>query len=77
MSSLKTLASGGSDGSPQTIVAERVIGGTIKLLLLTKSNYTEWSLVMQVSLDALGLWNVVETGKGKCREDRLQCYKRR
>jgi hypothetical protein len=68
MSSQRTPASGGSS---QTVAAERVTGGTVKLPLLTKGNYTEWCLVMQVSLEALGLWNVVEIGKGERREDRL------
>jgi hypothetical protein len=68
MSSPRTPASGGLS---QTVAAERVTGGTVELPLLTKSNYTEWCLVMQVSLEALGLWSVVETGKGERREDRL------
>jgi hypothetical protein len=68
MSSPRTPDSG---GSPQTIAAERVTGGTVELPLLTKSNYTEWCLVMQVSLEVLGLWSVVETDKGERREDRL------
>jgi hypothetical protein len=68
MSSPRTPDSG---GSPQTVAAERVTGGTVELPLLTKSNYTEWCLVMQVSLEALGMWSVVETGKGERREDRL------
>jgi hypothetical protein len=68
MSSSRTPDSG---GSPQTVAAERVTGGTVKLPLLTKSNYTEWCLVMQVCLETLGLWSVVETGKGERREDRL------
>jgi hypothetical protein len=68
MSSPRTPDSG---GSPQTVAVERVTGGTVELSLLTKSNYTEWCLVMQVSLEALGLWSVVETGKGEHREDRL------
>jgi hypothetical protein len=31
-----------------------------ELLLLTKTNYHEWSTVMHVSLEAMELWNVVE-----------------
>jgi hypothetical protein len=68
MSSPRTPASGGLS---QTVAAERVTGGTVELPLLTKSNYTKWCLVMQVSLEALGLWSVVETSKGERREDRL------
>jgi hypothetical protein len=70
MSSPMTPRSGGSGGTPHSVAAERVTGA-VELPLLTKSNYTEWSLVMQVSLEAMGLWSVVETGKGERRDDRL------
>jgi hypothetical protein len=65
-----TPGSGGSGGTLHSVAAERVIGA-VELPLLTKSNYIEWSLVMQVSLEAMGLWSVVETGKGERRDDRL------
>jgi hypothetical protein len=65
-----TPGSGGSGGTPHSIAAERVTGA-VELPLLTKSNYTEWSLVMQVRLEAMGLWSVIETGKGERRDDRL------
>jgi hypothetical protein len=38
----------------------------VELPLLTKGSYQEWALVMQVSLEALELWEVVEA-KGKDR----------
>jgi hypothetical protein len=65
-----TPGSGSSGGTPHSVAAERVTD-TVELPLLTKSNYTEWCLVMQVSLEAMGLWSVVETGKGERRDDRL------
>jgi hypothetical protein len=37
---------------------------------LTRSNYTEWSLVMKVNLQAAGPWMVIEFGAGDYREDR-------
>jgi len=37
----------------------------VELPLLTKANYHEWSLVMQVSLEALELWDAVEA---ECKE---------
>jgi hypothetical protein len=70
MSSSMTPESGGSGGMPHSVAAERVTGA-VQLPLLTKSNYTEWSLIMQVSLEAMWLWSVVETGKGERRDDRL------
>jgi hypothetical protein len=65
-----TPGSGSSGGTPHSVAAERVTGA-VELPLLTKSNYTEWCLVMQVSLEAMGLWSVVETGKGERRDDWL------
>jgi hypothetical protein len=32
----------------------------VELPLLSKGSYQEWALVMQVSLEALELWEVVE-----------------
>ncbi|WVZ83191.1 hypothetical protein U9M48_030361 [Paspalum notatum var. saurae] len=53
--------------------AERAIVtfGAVELPLLTRTNYHEWSLVMQVSLEALGLWCAVETDKVERRDDRM------
>ncbi|WVZ93291.1 hypothetical protein U9M48_039285 [Paspalum notatum var. saurae] len=45
--------------------------GAVELPMLTRTNYHEWSLVMQVSLEALGLWKVVETEKVERRDDRM------
>jgi hypothetical protein len=39
-------------------------------LTLTRTNYTEWSLVMKVNLQAAGLWDVIEFGAGDYRDDR-------
>jgi hypothetical protein len=46
--------------------AERVVNtNSVELPLLTKANYHEWALVMQVSLEAMELWDAVEA---VCRE---------
>jgi hypothetical protein len=34
-------------------------------------NYTEWSLVMKVNLQAVGLWDVIEPGDDDYRDDRI------
>jgi hypothetical protein len=59
------------DGS-SAAVAERVVAnaGAVELPLLTKGNYHEWSLVMQVSLEALELWDVVEAASKDRAKDR-------
>lgn len=50
------------DGMGSTSAAmERVINSSsVELPLLTKANYHEWALVMQVSLEAMELWDAVE-----------------
>jgi hypothetical protein len=35
-----------------------------------RTNYTEWSLVMKVNLQAAGHWDVIESGNGDYRDDR-------
>jgi hypothetical protein len=43
--------------------------GMVELPLLTKGSYQEWALVMQVSLEALELWEVVEAeGKDRAKD---------
>ncbi|KAK1694547.1 hypothetical protein QYE76_011244 [Lolium multiflorum] len=37
-----------------------VVVGSSNVLPLTRSNYTEWSLLVEVSLQARGLWAVIE-----------------
>ncbi|KAL6658537.1 hypothetical protein ACP70R_004123 [Stipagrostis hirtigluma subsp. patula] len=60
--------------APRPVVAERVFttsGGAVELPMLTKDNYHVWSVVMEVSLEALGLWGAVEGDEVERREDRL------
>jgi len=68
----KELGSGSGSGIGAPAM-ERVVSSSsaVELPMLTKTNYHEWSLVMQVSLEALGLWNAVEAFSVKRREDRL------
>ncbi|WVZ64467.1 hypothetical protein U9M48_013976 [Paspalum notatum var. saurae] len=48
-------------------MAERVVASSnsVELPMLTAGNYHEWSTVVQVSLEALELWDTVEK---KCKE---------
>jgi hypothetical protein len=39
---------------------------TVELLMLMRSNYHDWSLIMKVSLEALGLWEAVEADNFAC-----------
>jgi hypothetical protein len=51
----------GSDGSGKQVVREIDVGPA-NWLLLTKTNYTEWMLIMKIKLQARNLWEVIEPG---------------
>ena len=59
------------------VIVERVIKETtasMQYSILTRSNYSEWALLMRVNLQAQGLWYAVEPEEGEAieyREDRL------
>jgi hypothetical protein len=60
-------------GGDRNFVTERVVEKSSSSLVfptLTRTNYTEWSLVMKVNLQAAGLWEVIHSGDGDYREDR-------
>ena len=62
---------GGDSGEIRVI--ERVVRETetsVPSMMLTRTNYMEWSLFMQVKLQASGLWGAVKDGTGDEREDR-------
>lgn len=60
------------DGLSSGAAMERVAPGSgmVELLLLTKGNYQEWSLVMQALLEALELWDMVEEASKDRAKDR-------
>jgi hypothetical protein len=44
---------------PSAVVEHIILNsGAVELPLLTKTNYHEWSMVMQVPLEAMELWDV-------------------
>ena len=47
------------------------VGGSANYLIITKTNYSDWSLLMRVMLQARGLWEAVETGDVDFQEDRM------
>ena len=55
-----------TDGDSGEIrVIERVVRETetsVPSMVLTRTNYIEWSLFMQVKLQASGLWGAVKDG---------------
>jgi hypothetical protein len=50
----------------------RVIGaGPANWPLLTKTNYTEWALIMKIKLQARNLWEAIQLGDATLQEDRM------
>jgi hypothetical protein len=71
--SLGSGGSNGSGGSGQRVV--RKIGvGSANWPLLTKTNYTEWALIMKIKLQARNLWEAIEPGDVTLQEDRMALY---
>uniref|UniRef100_A0A0A9E480 Uncharacterized protein n=1 Tax=Arundo donax TaxID=35708 RepID=A0A0A9E480_ARUDO len=61
-------------GTSRQVTVERIVsnvGAVMEFPALTRANYHEWALVMQVNLEALGLWGAVESADVERREDRL------
>jgi hypothetical protein len=55
--------SGDDDTSKDGVVIQRVIrevGGGSTYPTLTKTNYSDWALLMKVKLKARALWSVIE-----------------
>jgi hypothetical protein len=71
---VKTLlgsgGSNGSGGSDQRVVREIGVGPA-NWPLLTKTNYTEWALIMKIKLQARNLWEAIEPGDVTLQEDRM------
>jgi hypothetical protein len=51
----------GSGGSGQRVVREIGVRPA-NWQLLTKTNYTEWALIMKIKLQARNLWEAIEPG---------------
>jgi hypothetical protein len=60
----------GSGGSGQRVVREIGVGPA-NWPLLTKTNYTEWALIMKTKLQATNLWEAIEPGDVTLQEDRM------
>lgn len=54
--------------TPQCVVREV---GSANYPILTRTNYVEWAVLMQVMLEARDLWEVVDTGGVDRHEDRM------
>jgi hypothetical protein len=60
----------GSLGEASCTVAVASVG-SVELPMLTRSNNHDWSLVMRMSLEALGLWDAMLVDKAEQRDDML------
>ena len=61
------------DAGRREVVVERVVKevGCGNYPTLTRTNYTEWSLLMKVKLQARGIWDAIELGVDDFQEDRM------
>jgi hypothetical protein len=67
------LGSGGnndSNGSGQRVV-RKIDVGPANWSLLTKTNYTEWVLIIKIKLQTRNLWEAIEPGYVMLQEDRM------
>lgn len=62
-----TKQEGSSSSGGERLLAA---GGVVEFSMLTKGNYQEWALVMQLSLEALELWDKVEEESKDRAQDR-------
>jgi hypothetical protein len=62
----------GAGGSGETVrVVREIICATPNWPKLTKTNYTQWALVMKVKMQARNLWEAIEPGGVSFQEDRM------
>ena len=52
---------GDGSSSPRAVMVERVAAFTGEVPKLSKVNYQEWALEMQVHLEGMEVWDAVET----------------
>jgi hypothetical protein len=66
--------SGDDDTSKDGVVIQRVIrevDGGSSYTTLTKTNYSDWMLLIKVKLKARALWSVIENGSGDQQEEMM------
>jgi hypothetical protein len=69
--------SGASSIKEGAMVVQRVVcevDGGIAFLVLTKTNYSDWAMLMWEKLKARGLWVVVDKGVVDPQEDMMALY---
>jgi hypothetical protein len=60
-----------SSGKREVVRVIREFGGPASWPMLTKTNYTQWSLVMKLKMQARSLWSAIEPGGVSMQEDRM------
>jgi hypothetical protein len=66
--------SGDDETSKDEVVIQRVIcevGGRSSYPALTKTNYSDWALLMKVKLKARTLWSIIENGGTDQQEEMM------
>jgi hypothetical protein len=65
---------GDNDTSKDGVVIQRVVhevGGGSSYPALTKTNYSDWALLMKVKLKARALWSIIEDGRADQHEEMM------
>jgi hypothetical protein len=61
-------------GSGGDILVREIVressGGVVSWPTLTKTNYTEWAILLRVKLQGAGLWEAVDTDDAPGRQQR-------
>jgi hypothetical protein len=60
-----------SSAKGEVVRVIREFGGPASWPMLTKTNYTQWSLVMKLKMQARSLWSAIEPGGVSMQEDRM------
>jgi hypothetical protein len=65
------ISDGSQEGGGQIVIQWMVRdGGSAKWPMLTRTNYADWALLMQVMLEARHLWTAISVGTTERDEDR-------
>jgi hypothetical protein len=73
-------STGDNDTSKDGVVIQRVIhevGGGSSYPVLTKTNYSDWVLLMKVKLKAQALWSIIADDSVDQQEEMMAWYHRR
>jgi hypothetical protein len=66
-----TTKEGGRQLVVEQVVEKVALAGLTNYLILTKTNYNQWAMLMRIKLEARGLWGAVDPGGADFQVDRM------